>query len=154
MNPAQAKDELARRLRGLLGVARQAHGTTQADLAGVLRCEPSKISRILSGSRGISPDEVMKLLDYLGAEAAIREEIENLSHVAARRRPKVAPGAQPEKFSRLLHREMSAEAFRSYNTELVPGLLQTERVARQVIEINPIHQPPDYDSLREARLAR
>ncbi|MCP3800225.1 helix-turn-helix transcriptional regulator [Allokutzneria sp. A3M-2-11 16] len=154
MDPAQAKDELARRLRGQLAAARQATGTTQADLARVLGCEPAKVSRVLSGSRGITADEVLKLLDFFGVAGDVRREIEELSRAAARRRPKVAPGAQPEKFSRLLRREQTARAFRSYSTELVPGMLQLPELALRVIRLNPLIRPEDREALRDTRVAR
>jgi hypothetical protein len=50
--------------------------------------------------------------------------------------------------------EEVAGAIRSYDTELVPGLLQTEAYAHTVISTSPFSPPGDVDRLVQARLAR
>jgi hypothetical protein len=50
--------------------------------------------------------------------------------------------------------EQSAAEIRSYSSELVPGLLQTEAYARALTVVSPLHNAVEVDQLVRARVAR
>ena len=64
---------------------REQAGRTIADAARLLECDRSKISRIETGTRGISPEEVRALLDDYAADPGGREALEALASAGTAR---------------------------------------------------------------------
>lgn len=72
---------VARRLVGsLLRQYRQAHGYKLEEAASILECDPSKISRIETGERGIRPDQLSKLLTDYGVDTETQAILVALAH--------------------------------------------------------------------------
>jgi transcriptional regulator with XRE-family HTH domain len=58
---------------------REQAGCTITDAARLLDCDRSKVSRVETGARGISPDDVRVLLDEYAADPGGREALETLA---------------------------------------------------------------------------
>ncbi|MFD9125591.1 Scr1 family TA system antitoxin-like transcriptional regulator [Kitasatospora sp. NPDC059571] len=102
--------------------ARELAGYSQADLARLLHCDRSLITRIESGQR--VPQE-----DF----AAACDRVLRTDGLLARIWSRVdwyAQAEHPDWFRRFAEMEAAAVALRKYEAQLVPGLLQTEAYAR------------------------
>jgi transcriptional regulator with XRE-family HTH domain len=121
--------------RRLVGGALRRHrenlGYTLEDVARVLECDRSKVSRIETGQRGIRPKELRELLAEYGVPA--REQAA-LTAIASR-------GGQggwwqpyrdilPGPYLDYVIMEAAAAEIMTYEAQLVPELLQTEDYAR------------------------
>ena len=120
---------------GALRRYREDLGLTVRDAARVLECDPSKISRIESGLRGIRGEELRDLL----AEYGIRDEHQAVLVAMASPRggsgwyqayADVLPGAYLD----YLVLEDGASRVLAYEAQRVPGLLQTPAYARALAE--------------------
>lgn len=150
-NPTVPKRQLGRALQAL----REAAGKTREDAAEALDCSPSKISRIENGHVGVRASELNDLMDLFLVAGQHRDELEALARETRRRRPRTTYGkAIPDWFRRYVNLEEAASEIRTYNGELVHGLLQTEDYARAVTAPSPLHVPTDLDRLVRARAAR
>src|ERR1700728_4428851 len=69
--------------------SREGLGYRLADVARILECDTSKISRIETGQRGIRPKELRELLTEYGADAAARDALTAIARRTS------APGWQP-----------------------------------------------------------
>jgi transcriptional regulator with XRE-family HTH domain len=151
INPTVPK----RQLGSALGQLREAAGKNRDDAAEAIDCSPSKISRIEHGHVGIRAAELSLLLTLYGVTGQERADLEALGKGTRQRRPRTTYGkAVPEWFRRYISLEEAAAFIRTYDGELVTGLLQTEKYARTLIEASPLHAPGDVDRLVEARAAR
>src|SRR4051794_37355561 len=121
-NPTVPKRQLGRALQAL----REAAGKTREQVAAVLDCSASKISRIENGHVGIRSAEFRTLMDLFGVPAEQRPELEDLARETRKRRPRTTYGRSiPDWFRRFVSLEESASEIRIYSGELVTGLLQT-----------------------------
>ena len=146
--------------RRLVGRALRTHrerlGYTLEDAARLLECDPSKISRIETGQRGIRPKELRELLtDYRTGE----EQQALLAELADPRGAfgwywdyaDVLPSAQRD----YLIMEAAASKITVYEAQRVPGLLQTPAYARALAETDPfLADAAARDRAVEALLAR
>ncbi|HET9139380.1 helix-turn-helix transcriptional regulator [Actinophytocola sp.] len=150
-NPTVPKRQLGRALQEL----REAAGKTRDEVALVLECSASKISRIENGHVGVRSTEFAALMDFFKVPADQRKGLESIARDTRKRRPRTTYGRSiPDWFRRFVSLEESASEVRIYTGELVPGLLQTEEYTRAVTEANPLHAPNDIDRLVRARSAR
>lgn len=152
-SPTVRRRQLAAELQEL----RKAKGFTIEDVAGRLEWDPSKLSRIENRKVGIIVRDLRKLLDLYGvADEARRERMFEMAKQAKQRGWWQAYGdVIPSEYGTLIGLEAEATEIRSYQPELVHGLLQTEAYARAVIRIcRPNDTAEQVDRRVEVRLAR
>ncbi len=125
-----ARRELGDALRRLRGDRRG------AAVARALGWSESKLSRIETARTGISDTDLDRLLAAYGARPEVRTRLRNL---ARRGRARVwwTPyrSSVPDPYDEYLALEAEALAMREWETQIVPGLLQTDEYARAVIEV-------------------
>lgn len=144
-----------RQLGLALSEVRERAGKTREDAATKLECSLSKISRIEHGDVGIRPAELRDLLDLYQVAEDSRTEIEELAKLARKRRPRTTYGpAIPDWFRKFVNLEEMASEVRTYDSELITGLLQTGNYTRALIEAAPLHRPEEIDRVLAARQAR
>jgi transcriptional regulator with XRE-family HTH domain len=126
-------------LRILLGTQlrrlREARGVSAQEAARAIRGSESKISRIELGRTSVREVDIIDLLSLYGiTDAAEREELLTLAGQANQ------PGwwhqyqdVLPGWFQAYIGLEESAESIRSYDSQFIPGLLQTEEYAAAVL---------------------
>jgi transcriptional regulator with XRE-family HTH domain len=144
-------------LRILLGTQlrrlRESRGISAVAAASAIHASASKISRIELGRNAVREVDVADLLDlYDITDAAEREQLLVLAGRASQ------PGwwqhyqdVLPSWFQPFLGLEESAEFIRSYDTQFVPGLLQTDEYSRAVHELGTY---PREDTLRKVLLRK
>jgi transcriptional regulator with XRE-family HTH domain len=128
-------------LRILLGTQlrrlREARGITAQQAAKAIRASESKISRIELGRNAFREVDIADLLTLYGiTDTGEREQLLSLASQANQpgwwhRYQDVLPGW----FQAYIGLEESAETIRSYDSQFVPGLLQTEEYAAAVLEL-------------------
>lgn len=127
---AAALEALGHRLREM----RRARGMTQASVAEVLNCDHSAVSRIESGQYPLTPQMFRAVERLLTLAAADGYETWFISY---------------------LEIERTATVLRTWEPLVIPGLLQTEAYARQVLKgANPGRGDADIERRVAARLAR
>lgn len=150
-SPTLRKRRLVSELRRL----REAASLTIEEVGERLECSASKISRIETGRVGVSPRDVRDMLTAYGADDATLEELVQLAREARRKAwwdefGDIVPG-------RYVGFEADAEALRSYQGLMIPGLLQCEAYTRSLIsEVLPSVTKAEIDrrvALRTARQA-
>ena len=137
--------QLGRELRRL----REAAKLSRDDAAAELECGVSKISKIETGKATMRPAEVRALLDLY--KVTDRDAVLRLAQYARRR----STVRVPDWAKTFVGMEADAAEIRTYETELVPGLLQTEDYARVVAQAaDPTRDPREVERLVAARLER
>jgi transcriptional regulator with XRE-family HTH domain len=128
-------------LRILLGTQlrrlREARGITAQEAARAIRASESKISRIELGRNAFREVDIADLLTLYGiTDLEEREQMLTLASQANQ------PGwwhryqdVLPTWFQSYIGLEESAESIRSYDSQFVPGLLQTEEYSAAVLEL-------------------
>src|SRR6202034_3268078 len=128
-------------LRLLLGAQlrrlRESRGISAQEAARAIRGSESKISRIELGRNAVREIDIADLLSLYGITD--RTEREQLLSLASRANQ---PGwwqqyqdVLPAWFQSYIGLEESAESIRSYDSQFVPGLLQTEGYAAAVLAL-------------------
>ena len=152
MNPSPPR-------RRLLGEAlltyRVARGLVLEDMADLLDCHPSKLSRIETGQRGISALDLQDLLSIYdvpdrdqAALAALATPVR--SPAWAREAAAILPLADID----YLQLETTARQIRYYGAVQVPDLLQTAQYAAALAAAQPEASERDRDTLLPTLLAR
>jgi transcriptional regulator with XRE-family HTH domain len=133
----------ARQLAAELRRLRDAATLTGEEAAARLGWSPSKISRIETGQTAASPADLRRLLDLYDATGTARERLEVLGQSAGQRGwwDAYADTLGPE-YTALIALEAEAQSVRWYSPMLVPGLLQTEAYAREVVRSGLLIAPP------------
>lgn len=127
---AAALATLGRRLREM----RRARDMTQASVAEVLNCDHSAVSRIESGTYPLTPQMFRAVERLLALASADGYETWFISY---------------------LEIEQTATVLRTWEPLVIPGLIQTEAYARQVITgANPGRPDADIEQRVAARMAR
>jgi len=128
------------------------------DVADGLGWQPSKLSRIETRQIGISTADVRKLLDlYKVGDREYRDALIDMARRASERGwwQSFGSGVVPTALANLIGLETEARTIRSYEPELVPGLLQTEAYARGIMRAwQPAWTAADIDRRVEIRLGR
>jgi transcriptional regulator with XRE-family HTH domain len=121
---------LGMRLRRL----REGNGVSREQAADVIHGSESKISRLELGQLTVRTREVADLLTRYGlASGSERDELLQLARYANTRGWwHDYPGALPTWFRTYVGLESAASQVRTYETQFVPGLLQTESYIRAV----------------------
>lgn len=139
-SPTLRHRRLGRELRRL----RERAGMIGEDASSRLGWSTAKVSRIENAKTLPSINDVEALLDLYGADRATREELLGLRRDAAQKgwweeyREALPPDMLP-----LLGLEIEATEIRNWETQVVPGLLQTEPYARALLShFQPVVQVP------------
>jgi transcriptional regulator with XRE-family HTH domain len=152
-NPTVRRRRLGSELRRL----REEAGRKLEDAALVLECHRSKISRIELGYLGIRARDVRDLLDDYGVtDEAVRDHLMALARVGSKRGwwDKYGQIIQPA-YANYLDLESDANYIRTFQSILIPGLLQTEAYSRAVIRSNPaLVRDEVIDTLQKVRAER
>lgn len=146
-----------RRLGSELRRLREGCGLKLDDVTERVGLPASKVSRIEKAALGIKTADLNTLLDLYGVEDADRRDA---LHLLARHgrtrgwwqtyRDVISPA-----YADLISLEADATDMRSYESTLIPGLLQTAAYARATIgAINMTSTDGEVDALVEVRMAR
>jgi len=129
-SPTVRRRRLAAELRRL----RERAHLTGDQVAERLGWSPSKISRYELARTGLNPAEVGKLLDLYGVDELQRDELLALAREARLKGWWEAyADALPENNLAFIGLEAQASSVREWQPEVVPGLLQTQKYAREVV---------------------
>ena len=142
---------------GYLRRLREGKGITREDAGYEIRSSESKISRMELGRVGFKVRDVEDLLRMYGITD--KSEIERLLELVKEANQ---PGwwhrygdALPNWFSAYLDLEGAASMIRTYEVQLVPGLLQTREYARALLMLGVGHTPlQEIDDRFDVRLSR
>ncbi|MCW2913642.1 MAG: putative transcriptional regulator, family [Actinomycetia bacterium] len=114
---------------------RSASGLSRAQVAERIGSTDTTIWRYETGLTMPRPSDVGALLEAYGVSGAARDDLIQLAKDARKRgwwhrhRETLKPG-----FDSYIGLESEASVVRTYQSQVVPGLLQTERYARAIIE--------------------
>ncbi|MET9881276.1 helix-turn-helix transcriptional regulator [Actinacidiphila glaucinigra] len=132
------KSVYRRQLAAKLKELREQADLTMAEVAATIEINQGSLSRIESGDRGTTPVLVKAMLQCYGvSDLATRDDVLDLVRADQAQRQqwwrKYSAVINTTQYGGYLALESSATTLRNYETELIPGLLQTEEYARQVI---------------------
>lgn len=136
---------------------RESSGVSRDEAAYEIRASPSKISRMELGRVSFRLRDVRDLMTMYGIqEEAELDRVEDLAREANRpSRWRPYNDFLPDFFTNYLEMEGAATLIRTYEVQLVPGLLQTEEYARSVMMLGYGHTPlQEIDKRIEARMRR
>jgi transcriptional regulator with XRE-family HTH domain len=124
-----------RRLRNELRKAREAAGYAQRDVAAEMDWSLSKLLRIETGAVSITTNDLKALLTHYGITDPVRvQTLVDVARAARERSPWSAyKDLGPPEFISHLAYESAASVVRNFEPLVVPGLLQTEEYAREVL---------------------
>jgi transcriptional regulator with XRE-family HTH domain len=107
---------------------------TGDEVAAALGWSPSKVSRYELGRTGPKEEEVGKLLDYYEVTGPHREQVLALAREATQKGWwEARSDALPDELIALIALEDEATSSWMWQVEVIPGLLQTEEYAQQII---------------------
>ena len=152
-SPTMRRRRLARELARL----REDRGMTIREAATALEWDPSKLSRVEGLQRGIIVRDVRRLLNlYEITDEAQREALFEMARQAKQRGWWQAyADVMPSEYANLIGLEAEASEIRTYQPELIHGLLQTEQYARAVIRAGrPGDTATEVDRRVEIRMTR
>lgn len=146
-----------RRLGRLLSELREAKGITQGEAADHIERVPSTLYRMETGKPGVRirvKQDIHGLCELYEVDAATREGLVQLAEAT-----RVKGWYQPYRdllvqtnFDSYVGLEQDAAELDTYETQLVPGLLQTERYVRTLVSV-PDTRERDADEIdRRVRL--
>ncbi len=146
--------------RRRLGVAlrrlRESTGRSADNVAEALGWSQSKVSRIETAAITVSPADVRALLELYDADP--REAAELVGLAVEDRQPawwRQYGDVLPESYKTYLSLESQAVRVVSYQSEVLPGLLQTRAYAHEVIRQHPLRIVPyEVEQATQLRLAR
>lgn len=151
--PTIVRRQLGRRLKNLRDDISVDNVVAHRQL-GISR---AKLFKIEAGKHPVKPQDVAALCRHYGADA---DETEALTALALATQGDswwhvYGVDAVPEWFSLYLDVEPAAATIRSYEAELIPGLLQTPEYAREVYRArNPGADPGDIEQRVALRMER
>ena len=137
--PSVRARQLAAELRRLRDAAR----LTGEEVAGQLGWSPSKVSRIETGQTSPGAADLRRMLDIYEVTGTQRDRLERLAQSSDQRGwwDAYTDTLAPE-YTALIALEAESESVRWYAPMMVPGLLQTERYACEVIRSGLLIAPP------------
>lgn len=152
-SPTVRRRRLAAELRKIRG------NRTGGEVSRGVGWSATKISRAESGRESIPPLEVQRLLDYYGVSEPLRGRLLDLAEDATQRGwwEDYADALTPQ-FQEFVGLEAEAVSSLQWQADAVPGLLQTEDYARQLIAayktVVPTTPPSVSDRFLRARMLR
>lgn len=133
--PEMGARAMSRVLGTYLRTLRESRGCSPAAAGAHIRAHASKISRMETAHVSLKARDVDELLHLYGVGEAERAEIGRLVQRATGPDWWQPYGEiVPDWLQQLIGLERDAHLVRSYETQFVPGLLQTERYARAVVQ--------------------
>lgn len=149
--PTVRSRELGLALLRAIGTA----GLNQSDLASVLAWSPSKVSRMISGKRCASPEDVSAVLAVGRIVGPKRQELLEMARHATERGWWQDFGDRlPAELRTLSDHEDSALTITNFENAVVPGLLQIPDYARALISTTPSIPAAEVRPRVEARTRR
>lgn len=146
-NPPVRRLQLGRELRRL----RETAEVSRDESAAELECNISKISKVETGKQTIQAAEVKALLDLYGVATDARDDVLRLAREARKR----STYRVPDWARTYVGLEADAAEIRTYEAELVPGLLQTEAYTRAVTRAaSPTLNPAEVERIVATRAER
>ena len=152
-SPTVRRRRLAAELRRLRG------SRTGGEVARAVGWSNSKVSRAESGRESFPPSEVRKLIDYFGVGEPLRSRLLALAADAAKRgwwdeyADAIGPG-----YLEFIGLEAEATATFQWQSDVIPGLLQTEAYSRQIDEVfkevSPTTPPAVHEKFLQVRARR
>jgi transcriptional regulator with XRE-family HTH domain len=138
MGPNTSPALARRQLRLALRRAREAAGLTQGQVAEALEWSISKVNRIETGDVKVSNTDLAALLRLLNVtDPAMVAEFTERGRAARRHgwwdEPPVGKHLPPT-YRQLIEFEAAASIVRSFQPALVPGILQTEAYAQEILD--------------------
>ena len=154
-SPSVRRRRLAAELRRL----REHAGFTGEQAAERLGWSASKLSRIETSKLGVKEADLRLLLDLFRVDEAHRAEVEALARQPAKPASvdNAAIAAYPAGYAEFAYAEAEAISIWNWEPQVVPGLLQTESYAREVIRgwFTMFSLPPaELESRVAARMTR
>lgn len=150
--PTVARNKLGHKLRR----ARTDAKKTQKDVAQALDWSVSKLLRIENGEAAVAVGDVFALLTQYPNLAGEQDALAQLARET--RSPRSADAYQDvltPQFKMWLEHEAYAEKIFQYEPILVPGILQTDRYARTIIEALLVEgDPRDPNRIADSRRSR
>ena len=154
--PEVRSPTLRRRELGILLRSRRLElGLTVEQVAERLLCSPSKVSRMETGQRGATQRDVRDLCDMYGiASAGERERLMTLAREG--KQQAWWQSHELDYFATYVDLEQAATTLSSYQSTIIPGLLQTVEYARAMYAAGlPAEITPERaDELIDVRLRR
>lgn len=152
VSPTVRRRRLAAELRRL----RAAREVTQQQAAGHLGCTQAKIGRFETAKRSPSIGDVTALLDFYRVNGAEREQLLNLARDARKRGWWHSySDVLPEWYETYVGLEAEASSIHTYESEAIPGLLQTEEYAHAITKSTLVQaEEPEIARRVELRLQR
>ena len=151
---------LGRQLGDELRRFREAVGLSTAAAAVILDCTKGKISRIENGHVPVRTPDLIALMQAYGVEdPEARERLGALARRANRRRREgwwqQYGAVLGDSYRDQIEMEAICDSIRTYEVQLVPGLLQTAEYGRAVTVASRTWQTPEeIDQFVQVRLAR
>lgn len=146
--PTVRSRELGLALLRAIGTA----GLNQSDLASMLAWSPSKVSRMISGKRCASPEDVSAVLAVGRIVGPKRQELlEMARHATERGWWQDFGDCLPAELRTLSDHEDSALTITNFENAVVPGLMQTAEYARALISTTPSIPDSEIDNHVGAR---
>ncbi|MEU5411763.1 MULTISPECIES: helix-turn-helix domain-containing protein [Streptomyces] len=151
---------LGRQLGDELRRFREQAGLSTAEAADVLDCTKGKISRIENGHVPVrTPDLIALMHAYEVADPDARERLASLARTANRRRREgwwhQYGSVLADTYRDYIEMETICDSIRTYQVQLVPGLLQTPAYGRAVTVASRAWQTPEeIEQFVQVRLAR
>lgn len=146
--PTIRRRVLGKELRAI----RDAAGKSREEVAAILGCSPTKVTYLETGRNVIGKTELEVLTQRLGA-ADSYEGLEELRQ-EANRRGWWSTARLPEPLGAYVGLEQVAATARTFEVGLVPGLLQTERYARDLHLLNRTLTTDDVERRVATRMRR
>jgi transcriptional regulator with XRE-family HTH domain len=152
---AQSPVVRRRELGALLRELRTQAGLTVEEVADELMCSASKVSRMETGHRGVSPRDIRDLCGLYGVvDPSQRERLSALAK-GGKEPGWWQPYDLPARFATYVGLEAEATCISNYEPGVVPGLVETADYARAVHE-RTIDRPSDetIEQMIEVRRGR
>jgi hypothetical protein len=152
-SPTVRRRRLAAELRRLRG------NRTGGEVSRAIGWSPTKISRAESGRESLPPSEIEKLVDYYEVAGPLRGRLLELAEDAIQRGwwDDYADAIIPE-YLEFIGLEAEAASCLQWQSESVPGLLQTEEYARRLSAVyrtvDPTIPPGTHERFVRVRMLR
>lgn len=150
MEPTVRRQQLGATLRTL----RKTAGYTLDDAAQVINCSPSKVSRIETGHRAVSPLEVSALAAVYKADHETRDKLIALAEESHEIGWWLGQMNYVQQEHTLVALESQAESIATFELAVMPGLLQTGEYAQAVITEMGVYPDSESEDCMMNRLRR
>ncbi|GGU97431.1 transcriptional regulator [Actinomadura cremea] len=153
MAPRSSPTARRRRLAAALRRLRETHNLSCAEVGRTLGWSESKVSRIETGRTGIRATDLDRLLSAYEVDEEMRKALHLLRRQASHRGWwSTYSDALPSWFQSYVGLEDGARSLMIYQSDLIPGLMQTDEYAEAIIRA---HRPSlDADEIERQLTAR